>query len=180
MQSYSINSDRILIISSLWAISIFTVIFQSAVEAKPTPIFECSRDTRTRVYSTIIKHDTGRTHEIIQWKSKFILNPKVTCRNAVDRFQTLFDRGDLDFIKIGHSRKTQGTIICGLSAKNKHDSCNENNKLFDLSPRITPRTALNGLLQNMVSGSNPPIYQGSDDEIVVNFKVSIEQSQAKR
>jgi hypothetical protein len=165
---------QILLTSSLWTIStLITIAPAITAESKSPFIFECSRDPQTRVYSTIIKYTTGKNKELIRWKSKAIENPKVTCRNVSDRFNSAWDSGRINLFKVSQSRRTAMTIICGVPAENS--ICNEDNKLFELSPGNNKNVATDLLqLINDKNSNKPPIWQSSGDDITIDLRQFIE------
>jgi Circadian oscillating protein COP23 len=132
-------------------------------------LFDCSRHPKTRIYSTVIKYANGKTSELIRWTPEHIKNPKNTCRQVSDRFQQSWESGKLNYLKTGRSAKTGKSIVCGLADSNT--LCDDRTKIFDLLPSSNnPKTALRSLLQSIYKEGNDPLYQSSDDEIVVDLR----------
>jgi hypothetical protein len=93
--------------------------------------------------------------------------------------ERLSKKGELDRLKIGVDRNHR-TIVCGLSVNNEDAPCDDNNEIFSLTTG-KPNTVLKTLLRNMKTTYNPyGITQSSDDEIVIDFKASIEQQSINR
>jgi Circadian oscillating protein COP23 len=177
MKFHTINVPRILLIPLLSIASTSIMTTQDTTVAKPLYYFECSRDTKTGFFNTIIKDTSSSTSKnLIVWKSKFINHPRETCNDVSAQFQLFFDRGDLDHLKIGISHKNGKSVVCGLSARNKDLPCDKNNQLFELSKSITPIDAYNGLLKNLKTKNNTDgIIQASSDEIIIDFRELILQ-----
>jgi hypothetical protein len=74
MQFYPINLSKTFSISSLWTISIFMAISQSAVKANPAYSFACNhiRISQKLIPITVILLPNGKYSEIIRWDSKMI------------------------------------------------------------------------------------------------------------
>ncbi|WP_295615885.1 COP23 domain-containing protein [Chamaesiphon sp. GL140_3_metabinner_50] len=179
MQSYPVNLSKLLSFSLL-TLSALAAILPAAVEAKSTDFFTCEQDKK-EVFVTVVKNrNSGKTKELIRWESKLISNPKVKCREVSDRFQYLWSQGNLNYIRIGIANNNK-TIICGLA--DKASSCNDTNKIFELSA-TNPNSVHKELLKKMRSErSDGGIYQASeddDDDIIINIKASIEQRQVNR
>ena len=165
---------QIFLTASLWTIStLMNIDPANTAESKSPFIFECSRDPQTRVYSTIIKYTTGKNKELIRWKSNAIENPKMTCRNVSDRFDSAWDSHQLNHFRVEQSQRTGMTIVCGVSTKNS--SCNDDNKLFELLPGNN-RNVAKDLLQIMKDKDSKiaPIWQNSGDEITIDLRQLIE------
>lgn len=178
MQFYPVNLSKILSSFSLLTLWVFGAIPPAAVEAKSTDFFTCEQDKK-EVFVTVVKNrNSGKTKELIRWQSKLIGNPKVKCREVSDRFQDLWSQGNLNYLRIGIVNNK--TIICGLA--NKASSCSQKNKIFELSA-TNPNSVYKELLKKMrAEHSDGGIYQGSndDDDIIINFKASIEQREPNR
>jgi hypothetical protein len=163
------NSSQIVTIASLWAIANLVGILQEPARAGSEVLFECSRNPKTRIYTTAIAYANGKTSELIRWTPEHIKNPKLTCRQVSDKFQESWESGKLNFLKTGRSAKTGRFIICGLVDSNT--PCDDRTKIFDLSPSSNnPKTALRSLLQSIYKEGNAPLYQSSDDEIVIDLR----------
>jgi Circadian oscillating protein COP23 len=175
--NYSIaNLGKICLVISLWISADSIDIAPSMAESRQsTLIFECVRDPQSKIYSTVIKYPVDKTNELIRWKSKLVSNPKQTCREVSDKFQAAWSSGKLNYLKTGKSTTTGRAIICGLA--DRVTLCNDAAKLFDLVPGTNRRTAFVALLQkiNLKNNSIDPIFQGSDDELIIDLRDSIEQ-----
>lgn len=176
--NYSIaNLGKICLVVSLWTSGDSIVSAPSVAESRQsTLIFECARDPQTKIYSTIIKYPVDKTNELIRWKSKLVSNPRQTCREVSDKFQASWSNGKLNYLKTGKSTATGRAIICGLA--DRVTLCNDATKLFDLIPGTNRRTAFVALLQKINTKdqtNTDPIFQASDDELVIDLRESIEQ-----
>jgi Circadian oscillating protein COP23 len=170
------NLGKICLVASLWTYVDLLDLAPSLAESRQsTLIFECARDPQTKIYSTYIKYSAVKTNELIRWKSKLVSNPKQTCREVSDKFQESWSTGKLNYLKTGKSTLTGGSIICGLA--DRDTLCNDATKLFDLVRGTNRRTAFVTLLQkiNLKDTSIGPIPQGSDDELIIDLRESIEQ-----
>jgi Circadian oscillating protein COP23 len=163
------NLSQIVTVASLYAIANLSGILQEPARASSDVLFECSRNPKTRIYSTVVKYANGKTNELIHWTPEHIKNPKLTCRQVSDKFQHSWESGNLNFLKTGRSAKTGRFIICGLADGNT--PCDDRTKIFDLLPSSTnPKIAVRSLLQSIYKEGNAPLYQSSDDEIVVDLR----------
>lgn len=175
--NYSIaNLGKMWLVISLWTSADSIDITPSMAESRQsTLIFECIRDPQTKIYSTVIKYPVDKTNELIRWKSKLVSNPKQTCREVSDKFQASWSNGKLNYLKTGKSTATGRSIVCGLA--DRVTLCNDAAKLFDLVPGTNRRTAFVALLQkiNLKNNNIDPIFQSSDDELIIDLQESIEQ-----
>jgi Circadian oscillating protein COP23 len=170
------NLGKISLVVSLWIQTDLLDMAPSLAESRQsTLIFECARDPQTKIYSTYIKYSAVKTNELIRWKSKLVSNPRQTCREVSDKFQESWSSGKLNYLKTGKSTSTGRAIICGLA--DRVTLCNDATKLFDLVPGTNRRTAFVALLQkiNLKNNNIDPIFQGSDDELTIDLRESIEQ-----
>ncbi len=170
------NLGKICLVVSLWTHANSIDIAPSVAESRQSAlIFECARDPQTKIYSTLIKYSADKTNELIRWKSKLVSDPKQTCREVSDKFQASWSSGKLNYLKTGKSTLTGRAIICGLA--DRATLCNDATKLFDLVPGTNRRTAFVALLQkiNLKNNNIDPIFQGSDDELIIDLRESIEQ-----
>jgi hypothetical protein len=163
------NLSQIVTIASLWAIANLLGILQQPAKASSEVLFDCSRNPKTRIYSTVIKYANGKTNELIHWTPEHIKNPKLTCRQVSDKFQQSWESGKLNFLKTGRSAKTGRVIICGLADNNT--LCDDRTKIFELLPsNSNPKIAVRSLLQGIYKEGNAPLYQSSDNETVVDLR----------
>jgi Circadian oscillating protein COP23 len=163
------NLAQIVSIASLWSIANLLVISQAPVRAGSDVLFDCSRNPKTKIYSTVVKYANGKTSELIHWTPEHIKNPKITCRQVSDKFQQSWESGKLNYLKTGRSAKTGRLMICGLAYTNT--SCDDRTKIFDLLPSTKdPKVAVRSLLQNIYKDSNNPLYQSSDDEVTIDLR----------
>jgi Circadian oscillating protein COP23 len=161
--------SQIIAIASLSPVAGFVVIPQAPIRASSGVLFDCSRNPKTKMYSTVVKYADGKTSELIHWTPEHIKNPKITCRQVSDKFQQAWENGKLNYLKTGRSPKTGRFIICGLADSNT--SCDDRTKIFDLLPsNKDPKVAVRSLLQSIYKDSNSPLYQSSDDEVVVDLR----------
>jgi hypothetical protein len=90
------------------------------------------------------------------------------CTRVSRRFQDFYNAGKLNYIKSGKSEKKPGHIICGTA---EDIVCTERDKLFDVEPYTKPADSLaKDLNKILAKNGNEPIYQGSDDELVIDFQ----------
>ncbi|WP_310483491.1 COP23 domain-containing protein [Chamaesiphon sp. VAR_48_metabat_403] len=163
------NVSRIVVIASLSPVAGLVVIPQAPVRASSGVVFDCSRNPKTKIYSTVVKYPSGKTSELIHWTPEHIKNPKTTCRQVSDKFQQAWENGKLKYLKTGRSPKTGRFIICGLADSNT--PCDDRTKIFDLLPSSKdPKVAVRSLLQTINKDTNSPLYQSSDDELVVDLR----------
>jgi hypothetical protein len=193
MQSRPANLVLIFLISNLCTLSAFMVITQSIVRAEQTYKFRCNERMNSKgkvIPITEMLFPNQKILPLIRWESDFNANPKAMCDKVSTRFNYLSIHGNLHFLKFTTDKRTEKTIICGLSLKNKDRPCDESNKLFEMSKmkgdsRIIkdPKQILSGLKNNMVTiDVDGGIFQNSDDEYtqIVDLEASIEQQSANR
>jgi Circadian oscillating protein COP23 len=163
------NLAQIVSIASLWSIGNLLVIHPNRVRASSDVLFDCSRNPKTKTYSTVVKYANGKTSELIHWTPEHIKNPKTTCRQVSDKFQQSWESGKLNYLKTGRSPKTGRFIICGLADNNT--PCDDRNKIFDLLPSSKdPKVAVRSLLQSIYQDTNNPLYQSSDNEVTIDLR----------
>jgi Circadian oscillating protein COP23 len=169
-----INLQKTPLISCLWAISILLNISQANGQGRSSLIFECRLNPKTKISSTYIVYTDGVTTELIRWKSKVIRNPNVTCQNASNRFQELWSSGKLNHLKINKR------LVCGVPTT--RTPCDESTKLFELLPNSNPKIVASTLLHKISvrDSSKEPIFETSDDEIIIDFREAIKQLHSKQ
>jgi Circadian oscillating protein COP23 len=174
MQSDPVNFCKILTLVSLSICSVFAAILPAAVDAKSADFFTCEQD-RKEVFVTIVKNrNSGNIKELIRWESKSIANPSSKCWEVSARFQDLWSKGNLNYLKISTDNNRK-TIVCGLPTK--ASACNDRNKIFELSA-TNPGKVYKELMKKLRAERNDGgIFQSSndDDEIIIDFRSSIEQ-----
>jgi Circadian oscillating protein COP23 len=182
MQFCNVNSTKAFALFVFWTISSLMVVTQIPVEAGRLYIFECQQNPGTGVLATVVKkRSNGKTREVILWKSNYVPKPiQKTCRDVSDRFQEFWDKGNLDRLVISRADRNGGVIVCGFADRISNPVCDERHKIFTLSGAMSPQTAYDNLLRNLTNKIEIPIYQGSDDEIIIDFKAAIEQRPANR
>ena len=183
MQSDNINSTRIFLISNLWMTLALIVMSPLIVRAESSYSFACNsiKNSKKVVPTTMILFANGTSAPLIRWESNFISNPKQECEQVSKRFDDFSRLGKLHFLKFANNRKTGQTMICGLSRSNKDRSCDESNKLFELSNAIKdPKQVLNGLKLVLVRDTEGGIQQSSDDSQLVELAASIDQDRIKQ
>jgi Circadian oscillating protein COP23 len=182
MQLSTISLNKLLSVFIFVTLSSMVTMPQLSVRAGNLYIFECQQNSQTGFFATVVKQRKfGKTKEIILWKSKYITHPQATCREVSDRFNKLWAEGNLNWLIISRTERSSGTIVCGFAKKTSSTICDERHKIFTLSDAINPQIAYKNLLGNLKSDSTePPIFQGSDDEITIDFKASIEQISSTR
>ncbi len=127
---------------------------------QPSPQFYCAPDSRGTLFTQVLI--PGREPlQLISWKKT--ANPRTTCERVSRRFHDFYKAGKLNYIKGGSG------IICGTA---EDIECNDKrDKLFDLLPYTKATESLADALKEMLyNGSGNPIYQGSDDELVIDFQ----------
>jgi Circadian oscillating protein COP23 len=186
MQSHPVNLIKIFFISNLYTISTLIAIPQSAVRAEHSYSFACNsiKSSKTVIPTTVILFSNRTFRPLIRWESNWINNPQQRCTEVSKKFDDFSKRGSLHFLKFTTDKRTNRTIICGLSKQDRDRSCDESNKLFELSKAIKdPKKVLSGLRHNLVTiDIDGGIYQNSDDEYtqIVDLQASIEQREANR
>ena len=174
MQSDPVNFYKTLLLLSLSICSVFGVMIPTAVKAKSVDFFSCEQD-RKEVFTTVIKsRNSGRTREIIRWESKSIPDPKAKCWAVSARFQDLWSKGNLNYLKISTDRNRKA-IVCGLATKTS--ACDDSSKIFEISGTSSKKVYEELMKKLRVESSSLGIYQGSvrRDEIIIDLKSSIEQ-----
>jgi Circadian oscillating protein COP23 len=183
MQSDNINLAKVFVISNLCMTLAFIAMSQLVVRAENSYSFACNsiKNGKKVIPTTMILFSNGTSKPLISWESNFIRKPKQQCETVSKRFEDFSRLGNLHFLKFANDRKTGQTIICGLSRSNKDRSCNDSNKLFELSKAIKdPKLVINGLRTSLVISSDGGIIQGSGDEQIIDLAASIEKSQLDR
>ena len=179
MRSCNLNSAKVFVINLCMTLA-FILMSQLVVQAENSYSFACNsiKNGKRVIPTTMILFSNGTSRPLIRWESNFHPNPKQQCEQVSKRFDDFSQRGDLRLLKFANDRKTGQTMICGLSMRNKDRSCNDSNKLFDLSKAMDdPRKVLNGIRNSLVMVGDNSIPQGSDDTLTVDLAASIEQSQ---
>lgn len=149
----------------------FSSVALTQIDPKPSPQFHCFPDSIERHF-TRVSLPSGESLNLIYWRDT--ANPRATCDRVSRKFQDFYKTGRLNYIKGGRSEKTGGGIICGTAEANIE--CNERSKLFDLLPYTKPANILaDDLKKRFRDDSGKPIYQGSDDEIVINLREILAQ-----
>jgi Circadian oscillating protein COP23 len=108
---------------------------------------------------------------LIRWKSEFFPNfsPQKRCDVVSPKFQAAYGAGKLQYLSTGKHERTGQGIICGLA--NLDDVCEKDaDLLFTLKPYVSSEIALNQLVGILNGTSNDPIFQGSNEQIVVDLK----------
>jgi hypothetical protein len=183
MQSYNINLAKVFVISNLCMTLTFIAMSQLVVRAEHSYSFACNsiKNGKKVIPTTMILFSNGTSKPLISWESNFIRKPKQQCEQVSKRFEDFSRLGNLHFLKFANDRKTGGTIICGLSRSNKDRSCDESNKLFELSKAMNdPKKVLTGIRNSLVMVGDNSIPQSSDDSQIIDLAASIEQSQLDR
>jgi Circadian oscillating protein COP23 len=174
MRSDPVNFYKILSLLSLSICSVFGVMIPTAVKAKSVDFFSCEQD-RKEVFTTVIKsRNSGRTREIIRWESKSIPDPKAKCWEVSARFQDLWSKGNLNYLKISTDRNRKA-IVYGLATKTS--ACDGTSKIFEISGTSSKKVYEELMKKLRAEHSSPGIYQGSvrKDEIIIDLKSLIEQ-----
>ena len=187
MQSYPINLIKIFFISNLYTISALIVMPQSAVRSEHSYSFACNSIRSSKkiipIPTTVILFSNRTSAPLIRWESEWISNPQQRCVEVSKKFDDFSKRGNLHFLKFTTDKRTNRTIICGLSKQDRDRSCDESNKLFELSKAIKdPKKVLSGLRNSLVTIDGGDIYQNSDDEYtqIVDLQASIAQREPNR
>jgi Circadian oscillating protein COP23 len=179
MQSDNINVSKVFVISNLCITLAFIAMSQLVVRAEHSYSFACNsiKNSKKVVPTTMILFSNGTSKPLISWESNFIRNPKQQCEQVSKRFDDFSRLGNLHILKFAKDRKNGQTVICGLSRSNKDRSCDESNKLFELSKAMNdPKKALNGIRNSLVMIDKGAIFQGSDDTQIVDLAASIDRS----
>ena len=186
MQFHPVNLIKMFFISNLCTLSVLVVMPQSAVRSEHSYSFACNsiRSSKKNIYTTVILFSNRTSAPLIRWESGFIINPQQRCIEVSKKFDDFSRRGNLHFLKFTTDKRTNRTIICGLSKQDRDRACDESNKLFELSKAIKdPKKVLNGLRHNLVTiDGDSGILQNSDDEYtqIVDLQASIEQREPNR
>jgi Circadian oscillating protein COP23 len=179
MQSYNLDRAKVFVINLCMTLA-FIAMFQLVVRAENSYSFACNsiKSGKRVIPTTMILFSNGTSKPLISWESNFIRNPKQQCEQVSKRFDDFSRRGDLRFLKFAKDRKNGQTVICGLSMSNKDRSCDDSNKLFELSRAMNdPKKVLTGIRNSLVMVGDNSIPQTSDDSQIIDFAASIEQSQ---
>lgn len=185
MQSHPVNLIKIFFISNLYTISALIVIPQSAVRSEHSYSFACNniRSSKTVIPTTVILFSNRTFAPLIRWESEWIKNHQQRCIEVSKKFDDFSKRGNLHFLKFTTDKRTNRTIICGLSKQDRDRSCDESNKLFELSKAIKdPKKVLSGLQDSLVTIGGKDIFQSSNDEgtKIVDLQASIAQREPNR
>ena len=123
--------------------------------------------------TTYAKTSHKQVIALVTWRSS---TNKTTnrqrCNTASQRFQAAWNKGSFDQLMAGKDNNGSG-IICALSYR--ENKCDQSNVLFFLSKFSDAQDVIDKLKSQMRSGggSVPPIYQGSDRNII-DFKKFIQ------
>jgi Circadian oscillating protein COP23 len=158
------KSLKALLAVSLWITPLLLTTFSSSASSKLNYKFVCDYSFKANAYATQIKFPNDKRYDVIYWKKSS--SPHKKCEDVSSKFQGFQDNRRLNYLLAGKSSTGQ-SIICG--AAKEIESCNDSNKIFTLLPGTNPQSAIEGLTET-ISGDNSPIYQGSDDEIIVKFE----------
>lgn len=185
MQSHPVNLIKIFFISNLYTILALIVISQSAVRSEHSYSFACNsiKSSKKLIPTTVILFSNRTSAPLIRWESDWINNHQQRCTEVSKKFDDFSKRGNLHFLKFTTDKRTNRTIICGLSKQDRDRSCDESNKLFELSKAIKdPKKVLSGLRNSLVTIDGGDIYQNSDDEYtqIVDLQASIAQREPNR
>jgi Circadian oscillating protein COP23 len=143
------------------------------VSSQPSPQFYCFPDP-TGNYFTTVSVPNRKPLNVIDWQRKGTDDRHASCIRVSRKFQDFYKAGKLNYIKSGRSEKTGLGIVCGTAEENVE--CSEKSKLFDVWHYTKPLDSLaDDLKKILIDGSGEPIYQGSDDERVINFQEILAQ-----
>jgi hypothetical protein len=159
------KSSKILLATSLWISPFLSLAHLSSASSKFNYSFICYPSPHDGVYSTRIEFSDGKKADMIYWKKSS--NPRKKCADVSSKFQEFKESRRLTYLSFGKSSSTGQSIVCGLAKTS--DSCDDNSKIFTLLPGTTPESTVEGL-REAISGTNSPIYQGADDELIINFE----------
>ena len=185
MQSHPVNLIKIFFISNLYTILVLVVMPQSAMRAEHSYSFACNsiKSYKKVIPTTVILFSNRTSAPLIRWESEWISNPQQQCVEVSKKFDDFSKRGNLQVLKFTTDRRTNRTIICGLSKQERDRACDESNKLFELSKAIKdPKKVLSGLRNSLVTIDGDGIFQNSDEEYtqIVDLQASIEQREPNR
>jgi Circadian oscillating protein COP23 len=136
--------------------------------------FNCYRNPSTKIYSTQIALASGEKYDIVHWEK--YPKPKLICDKASGKFQDFLNNGKLTYIISGKDAGSGRGIVCGSA--NRGDKCDDQSKIFTLLPGTNVAEAVRGL-RGAILG-NSPIFQGSDDEIIISLQDLIKQLQLEK
>jgi Circadian oscillating protein COP23 len=179
MRSYNLNRAKVFVINLCMTLA-FIAMFQLVVRAENSYSFACNsvKNGKRVVPTTMILFSNGKSKPLIRWESNPFPKSKQQCEEVSKRFDDFSRRGDLRFLKFANGENGK-PMICGLSRANKDRSCDQGNKLFNLSKAMNndPRKVLTGIRNSLVMVDGGSITQGSEITQIVDLAASIEQSQ---
>jgi Circadian oscillating protein COP23 len=161
--------SKILLTASLSIPAFLSLTYLSSAASKYNYSFICYPSPKSGIYSTQIAFSDGKNIDIIYW----IKHPnfKAQCKKVSNKFQEFKERRRLNYLASGTNTKGQ-RIICGLVKEG--DTCDDSSKIFDLIPGTSLESTIKGLGET-IKGGNSPIYQGADDEFIINFEDLIDK-----
>jgi hypothetical protein len=135
-------------------------------ERPPQPVsFACAptfdRASRSQIPTTLAwVPDRGGNVAIVRWKSQYFSGSQFDnqrrCQIASQRFQNLWNAGQLNFIT--HGKINNLPVICGVDREG--GNCTSQNVLFTLKPHSNPELTI-AQLTNVIAGraSSGAIYE---------------------
>jgi Circadian oscillating protein COP23 len=113
--------------------------------------------------TTIVRTPIGNKPIIVWTENSWIsdtLTPRRRCQEISNRFQDLYDKGQLGTAKAG--RVNGQPVICGVA--NAQGSCNSSNVLVTLTRDQNPNKIATQLLNTRASASGQPVYLSGKQE----------------
>ncbi len=145
-------------IASLTAIGM-TAAFDRPSFAQSTSFF-CGMSGN--VPTTLARTSSGETREVIRWVSYHFTDsgydPQTRCEQVSNRFQTIHQRGYLDFITAGYLNGMPA--IC---AGNGSSPCSSDRLLFTLKPGQNAAREIQQLFNIKASSAAAPLYESTRD-----------------
>jgi Circadian oscillating protein COP23 len=114
---------------------------------------------------TMMGVSSKKEHQpIVVWRNESgNMTPEQRCDKAFARFQSAWDRGDLQHITAGTDRSSGRGLICAV--RNRDTSCDSSKMLFAVNNRQKAGEIINILYASMRK-SGQPLYQSNSDESI--------------
>jgi hypothetical protein len=156
----------------------FSSVALNQIVPQPSPQFYCFPDSTGRHFTSVLL-PSGKSLNLIYWQWKGTDDRRSICDQVSRKFQDFYKTGRLNYIKSGRSKTNGIGIICGTAKASIE--CNERNKLFDVRPYTKPEDSIaDDLKKRLRDDGGKPIYQGSDDEIVIDFQDLLAQLRTQK
>jgi hypothetical protein len=114
---------------------------------------------------TMMGVSSKREHQpIVVWRNELgNMTPEQRCEKVFPKFQSAWDRGDLQHIVAGTDRSSGRGLICAV--RNRDTNCDSSKMLFAINNRQKASEIIQVLYASMRK-SGKPIYQSSSEESI--------------